>query len=146
MTFGKTYAQLGLSGILRDMGKPAEAEQLNREAWETRKEIVGVGHSAEIHARISLASLFAENGRFDESRPLLDSAIEDARAGLPATREVLEKAVNERALVARDAKEPEAVRADVLRQLLELRRERLEPDDPEVTRLEEELGALTAQP
>lgn len=146
VTFGKTYAQLGLSGILRDMGKPAEAEQLNREAWETRKEIVGVGHSAEIHARISLASLFAENGRFDESRPLLDSAIEDARAGLPATREVLEKAVNERALVARDAKEPEAVRADVLRQLLELRRERLEPDDPEVTRLEEELGALTAQP
>jgi tetratricopeptide (TPR) repeat protein len=140
--FGRTYAVLGLANVNRKSGRIAEAETLTREAWEARKEIVGEGHSAELHTRITLASILAETGRYDEARPLLDAAIEDSRAGGAVTRNRLDIALEERAITARDSGEPDSIHARFLRELIELRRETLPADDPRITRLEAGLEAL----
>ena len=140
--FGSTYAILGQANVLRRTGRLAESEVLTRQAWEIRKDTVGPGHSAELHARITLASLLMDRGQPGDARPLLDSALEDSRAGLPDTRGRLRQALEERARLAREEREPVEERSALLAELLEIRREALAADDPEIRRLEDELAQL----
>jgi serine/threonine-protein kinase len=101
-TFGEkslqaSYPLLGLASVLRKTGRLEESERLARESWEIREGVVGSGHSLELSARISVASSLRLRGRTSEARELLDSAVEEARAGLPATQGVLTRAEAERA-------------------------------------------------
>ncbi|MCA9750691.1 MAG: tetratricopeptide repeat protein, partial [Gemmatimonadetes bacterium] len=136
-----TYVMLGLANVYRKTNRAEASERLTREAWQIRKDTVGSGHSAELHARITLGSLLSESGKFEEARELLDSSIVDARAGGGPTQGRLVQALDERAILARQAGESTDSLASFLRELLAARRE-ANPDDPRVAKLEEELARL----
>ncbi len=135
------HVRMGLANVYRKTGRVADSERLLRQAWEVRKSTLGEGHSAELQARVTLASLLVEQRRFDEARPLLDSAIALARtAGAPA-RGRLVSALEERAILARDAGEPVGMLRGILGDLVAARRE-ANPEDPRIAELEEQIAAL----
>ncbi len=135
------HVRMGLANVYRKTGRAADSERLLRQVWDLRKSALGEGHSAELLTRVTLASLLVEQRRFDEARPLLDTAVELGRAGGAATRNRLVAALEERAILAREAAEPAGRQRAILEALVAERRA-ADANDPRIPGLEASLAAL----
>lgn len=123
-----------------------EAEAAAREAWGIRHDALGASHSLVVETRVQIADVLAAAGRAVEAAALLDSAITDARGGLPQTRTVLATALVTRAKRARDLAEPASAVEAFLAEALAIREEEYGAEDDRVVEVRGELASVRGEP
>ena len=138
------FALLGLGLTCQDLGKLDEAEEAIREAWTIRRDKLGAAHSRAVEARRRLAGVEKDQGRIADALTTLDGAVEDARAGLPATKRVLATVLLDRARLGRQAGETTASLEPLLREAMEIRRTEHGENDPLTAEVRGELEEVLA--
>jgi eukaryotic-like serine/threonine-protein kinase len=138
------FALVGIGLACQNQRKLAEAEAALREAWALRIEKLGATHSKTVDTRRRLAAIERERGRIADARRTLDGAIEDAHAGLPATRRVLATALLDRTRLGRNAGEDAEALEPLLREALDIRREELGEEDSLTVEIRAELEQVLA--
>ncbi len=121
-----------LAAVLNEESRYSEAEKLARETMDTRRRALGANHPDTLNSMAQLGLIMQNEGHYAEAEKL-DRGVQDLTRRIPGARDMYKKSLQDMAIVsAYQGKYPDAEKA--FREVLEVDRNTLGPDHPNVTR------------